>query len=82
MVVFYHLQICKICHSSTDHRDLTEENIITKLQKLYSLARNLRVGDKLPALFLKKRRWTGDLLPMLQIFVGSPALGNNFIQSN
>ena len=31
----------------------SKENIITKLQKLYSLPRNLRAGNKSPALFLK-----------------------------
>ena len=31
-----------------------KETIITKLQKLYSLPRNSRVGIKLPALFVKK----------------------------
>ena len=37
-----------------------KENIITKLQNLYSPPRNLRVGNKLPALFLKKPLCTGD----------------------
>ena len=31
-----------------------KENIITKLQKLYSLPRNPRAGNKSPALFVKK----------------------------
>ena len=30
-----------------------KENIITKLQKLYSLPRNPRVGNKSPKLFVK-----------------------------
>ena len=30
-----------------------KENIITKLQKLYSLPRNPMAGNKLPVLFLK-----------------------------
>ena len=50
-----------------------KESIITKLQKLYSSPRNLRVGNKLPALFLKKRFWTGNLSPVHKIFIEMPA---------
>ena len=50
-----------------------KESIITKLRKLYSLPRNLRVGNKLPVLFLKKRSWTGDLSPAHKIFIERPA---------
>ena len=38
-------------------------NIITQLQKLYSLPRDFRVGNKLPALLLKKPLYMGDLSP-------------------
>ena len=38
-----------------------KENIITKLQKLYSPPRNRRAGNKSPALFVKKSFCTGDL---------------------
>ena len=37
----------------TYHRGLIKENIIAKLQKVYSLPRSDRVGNKLPALILK-----------------------------
>ena len=40
-----------------------------KLQKLYSLPRNLRVGNKLPAIFLKKSLCMGDLSPMCKKFI-------------
>ena len=49
-----------------------KENIITKLQKLYSLPRNLRAGNKSPALFLKKYLCTGDLSPAWKIFIERP----------
>ena len=45
LVVFHHFRICKM--------SLFKENIITELQKLYSLPRNLWVDNKSPALFLK-----------------------------
>ena len=38
-----------------------KENIIIKLQKLYSPPRNRRAGNKSPALFVKKPFRTGDL---------------------
>ena len=44
LVVFYYFRICKICRSSPYHRDYTKENVITQLQKLYSLLRYLREG--------------------------------------
>ena len=50
----------------------SKENIITKLQKLYSLPRNLRAGNKSPALFLKKPLCTGDILPTHKIFIERP----------
>ena len=46
-----------------------KENIITRLQKLYSPPRNSRVGNKLPVLFVKKPLCTGDLSPMHKIFI-------------
>ena len=50
-----------------------KENIITKLQKLNSLARNPRAGNKSPALFVKKPLRTGDLTPARKIFIERPA---------
>ena len=47
----------------------TKENIITKLQKLYSPPRKLNAGNKSPALLLKKPLCAGDLLPMCKIFI-------------
>ena len=49
-----------------------KENTITKLQKLYSPPRNLRLGNKLPELFLKKPLCKGDLLPTPKIFIERP----------
>ena len=49
-----------------------KKNMITKLQKLYIPPRNLRAGNKLPILFLKKPLCTGDLLPVRKIFVDRP----------
>ena len=48
------------------------ENIITKLQKLYSLPRNPRVGNKSSVLFVKKPLSTGNLLPVCKIFIERP----------
>ena len=49
-----------------------KQSIMTKLQKLYSPPRNLRVGNKSPAPFLKKCSCTGDLSPVLKIFIERP----------
>ena len=49
-----------------------KENIITKLQKLYSPPRNPRAGNKLPVLFVKKPLCTGNLLPASKIFIERP----------
>ena len=49
-----------------------KENIITKLQKLYSLPRNPRAGNKSPALFVKKPLCTSDLSPARKIFIERP----------
>ena len=51
-----------------------KENIITKLQKLYSLPRNPRAGNKSPTLFVKKPLCTGDLLSTYKIFIEKPAV--------
>ena len=48
-----------------------KENIITKLQKLYSSSRNLWTGNKLCMLFLKSL-CMGDLLPEDKIFIERP----------
>ena len=48
-----------------------KENIITKLQKLYSPPRNPRVGNKSPMLFVKKPLCMGDLSPACKIFIKS-----------
>ena len=49
-----------------------KENIITKLQKLYSPPRNSQAGNKSPALFVKKPLCTGDLSPTRKIFIERP----------
>ena len=49
-----------------------KENIITKLQKLYSPPKNIWVGNKSPLLFLKKPLYTGYLLPTCKIFIERP----------
>ena len=46
----------------------------TKLQKLYSLPRNLRAGNKLPAIFLKKPLCMGDLSYACKIFIERPGM--------
>ena len=50
----------------------SKENIITKLQKLYSFPRNLRAGNKSPTLFLKKPLCTSDISPAYKIFIERP----------
>ena len=69
LVVFHHFQICEICCYSTFIMTYIKEDIITNLQTLYSLPRNLWASNKSPALFLKKPLWMGDLLPMHKIFI-------------
>ena len=54
-----------------------KENIITKLQKLYSLSRNPEAGNKSRALFAKKPLCTGDLLPVCKIFIERPEIETN-----
>ena len=49
-----------------------KENIITKLQKLYTSPKKSRVGNKSPALFVKKARCTGNLSPMHKTFIERP----------
>ena len=50
------------------------ENIITKLQKIYNSPRNLEVGNKSPMLFLEKPLCTGNLLPVRKTFIERPAI--------
>ena len=49
-----------------------KENIITKLQKLYSPPRNSGASNKSSALFVKKARCTGNLSPVRKIFIERP----------
>ena len=49
-----------------------KENIIKKLQKLYSPTRNPRAGNKSPMLFVKKPFFTGDLWPRSKMFIERP----------
>ena len=51
-----------------------KENIITKLQKLYSPPSNSRMGNKSPALFVKKPCCVGDLSPAHKIFIELPEI--------
>ena len=64
--------------TSTYHHDLHYKKYNYKLQKLYSLPRNLRTGNKSPALYVKKPFSTGDLPPALKIFIERPATCRNF----
>ena len=48
--------------------------MIIKLQKLYTLPRNLRAGNKSPTPFLKKPLCTGHLSPTHKIFIESPII--------
>ena len=50
-----------------------KENIITKLQNLYSLLRNPGEGNNLPVLFMKNPLCTSNLLPACKIFIERPA---------
>ena len=52
LVVFDHFQICKMSLLLQIIAIYIKENIITKLQKLYSLSRTSRVGNKSPVLFV------------------------------
>ena len=45
------------------------ENMITKLQKLYSPPRNPRASKKSPAIFVKKPLCRSNLLPTNEIFI-------------
>ena len=73
LVVFNHFWIWKICRSSTYHHDI-KENIITKLQKVYSPLRNFRVCNKSPMLFLKKPLCMGHVKPGPKIFTERPVI--------
>ena len=50
-----------------------EENMITKLQKLYSLPRNPRRGINRPR-YLRKNLCTGNLSPVCKIFIKRPGV--------
>ena len=56
-----------------------KENIITKLQKLYSTPRNPGAGSKSPTLFVKKPLCTGDLSPTHKIFIERPATNSSLL---
>ena len=58
-----------------------KENIIAKLQKLYSPPRNPRAGNKSPALFVKKPLYTGDLSPARKKFIERPVTFYDFWQN-
>ena len=49
-----------------------KESIIIKLQKLYTLPRNLRAGNKSPVIFWKKNSCMDDLSPVQKIFIERP----------
>ena len=51
-----------------------KENIIAKLQKLYSPPRNPRMGNKLPLPFVKKPLCMGHLLSWCKIFIEKPVV--------
>ena len=59
--IIYYLKLLLLYYS--------KENVIAKLQKLYSPPRNLRAGNKSPARFLKKPLCTSDLSPACRIFI-------------
>ena len=59
--------------------NIIKENIITKLKKIYSLPRNLRAGNKSPALFLKKPLCTGDLSSTCKILIERREIFSNFV---
>ena len=51
-----------------------KENIITKLQKLYSPPpKKCRTGNKSPVLFVEKPRHMGEVSPARKIFIERPA---------
>ena len=65
-----------------------KENIITKLQKFYSPAKNPKADNKSHVLFLKKPLCMGDLSPTRKIFIERSGLSEyqfqvvlNFIQT-
>ena len=59
-----------------------KENIITKLQTLYSLPRSTRVGNKSPTLFVKKPLCTGSLSPTRKMFIERPVHSWQYSTSN
>ena len=71
MVVFDHFKISKMSLLQIIVIYI-KENIITKLQKLYSWPKRSRPGNKSPALFVKKPCCKDDLSPAHKIFVERP----------
>ena len=51
-----------------------KEEIVTKLHKLNSLLRNLRVGNKSPTQFLKEPLCMGNLSPVHKILIERPEI--------
>ena len=83
LVVFNHIQLCKIYCSSTYYCDLHSRKYNDKITKIWQPT--LRAGNKSPALFLKKPLCTGNLLPTCKIFIERRAivkftLRTNFLQ--
>ena len=58
-----------------------KENIITKLQKLYSPPRNPMVGNKSAVVFVKKPLCTGNLSPACKILIERPVILQHFMQT-
>ena len=73
LAVFDHFWICTKYRSSTYYRNLIKEKIIIKMQKLYNPPGNLRTGNKLPMLFLKKTLCMDNLLSTHKTFIERPS---------
>ena len=74
-VALLHIIVTYIKENKSDFTGCCLTNVerpITKLQKLYSLPRNLRAGNKLPAPFLEKPLCTGNLQPPRKISIERP----------
>ena len=67
LVVFDHFWIFNFATLLNVIVTYIKETIITKLQKLYSPPRNLRIGNKSSMTFFKKPLCTGNLLPTQNI---------------
>ena len=66
MVVFNHFQISKMSLLLQIIVIYIKENIITKLQKLYSLPKKSMAANKSPALFVKKTSLQGQFIARVQ----------------